>query len=198
MPSSYANGTDSTPPFTSVLASAPEPGELVEQINSLVKKSARTGISADRVRPFARMLVAARNDDNWNTVGAEHSRKSAYEIVGELHGVDGYSNADQAEQAYRQGRKAKHNIHTSARAARASLTRLIEVVKNNHYALPLYVKENDFPQALNVALKSLNDLLVLAPMHHPKGVSQPNFKTVSRCFCCFVIPLPLPVATRPT
>ena len=140
------------------IADAPEPGELAEQIDALVKKAAKTGIPADRVRPFARILVAAEIEVRLKKIRDEHTFRSSSEIIGAQYGLDG-SNREQAERAYYNGRKAKHNIHASAEPALAKLIRLIQVVKKNHDALPLYIQENDFPQALNVALKSLNDLL---------------------------------------
>jgi hypothetical protein len=137
-----------------------KPAELVEKINRLVETASPTGIPADRVRPFARILVAAELEDHWNKIGDEHSRRSTYEMVGELHGVDGYFNPDQAERAYRQGRKARQIVHNAARPVRLAIWRLIEIVKTNHAALPLHI-QYEFPQALNVALEPLDSLIRL-------------------------------------
>ena len=155
--------SESTSPSESdskTITESPEPKELVEQITTLVEKASSTGISADRVRLFARMLVAAKLEDHWNQIGVEHSRRSTYEAIGELHGVDGYFNTEQAKRAYRQGRRARQIVHNAARRGRLAAGRLIEIVKKNHATLPLHIQD-EFPQALNAALEPLDRLLQL-------------------------------------
>ena len=135
--SSHCGATDT---FVLGSYSFAEPEELIERIDHLVRSAVRTGIAADRVRLYARLLIVAEEEERWNESGNEHFRRATGEVVGALHGIDGYENPSQAEQMYREGRKARQIVHNAARPVRSAIRRLIFIIKKYNSALPLHIQ----------------------------------------------------------
>jgi hypothetical protein len=64
-----------------------DPENLTQMIKRRVEKASHTGISAERIRTYAHLLVTAEINAGWKSADAEHARRSAFEITGELHGL---------------------------------------------------------------------------------------------------------------
>jgi hypothetical protein len=135
-----------------------EPEQLVERIDQLVKSAVRTHIAVDRVRLYARLLIVAQDEEQWNESGNEHFRRATSEEVGALHGIDGYKNPSQAEQKYREGRKARQIVHNAALPVRSRIRKLISTIKKYHSALPLHIQPG-LPESLDLAIEPLNNLI---------------------------------------
>ncbi len=139
-----------------------EPENLTQMINRRVEQALHTGIAAERIRTYAHLLVTAEINAGWKRADAEHARRSAFEITGELHGLeeDGYWNENLARQARGRGRKTRQAIYNAADGARFAIERLKELVVRSQSDLPVHMRIGTgfSPDRLDVTLELLQEM----------------------------------------
>jgi hypothetical protein len=137
-------------------------GNLSEKIDRRVEQASHTGISAERIHRYAHFLVAAETEAKWESMGAEHTRRSTFEIAGELYGLEesGYWNDGPARQARGRGRKTRQAIDNAADGARRAIERLKDLVIKSQSDLPVHMRiaTGFSPERLDAALELLKEM----------------------------------------